>query len=117
MLASFVLGLGIELQLSGILATAALILFVTGFAVGLGPVPFLIMPELVPPQAANVAGSVGLSINWLSNILLASSFLPVRSALSYFDGGKDGLVFWIFTAINLTTFKIVRKYYSYSGPE
>lgn len=115
--ATFVLGLGLELSLSGVLAASMIMLFVMGFAVGLGPVPFLILPELVPPQAASLAGSVGLSINWISNILLAASFLPLRSALSYLDGGKGGLVYWVFAAINVTTFTLVRKYYVYRGEE
>lgn len=116
-LSSFVLGLCLETGLSNILAAACIIIFVMGFAVGLGPVPFLILPELVPPHAAALAGSVGLSINWLSNIILASSFLPLRNLLGLLDGSKGGLVFWIFTIINATTFHLVNKYYFYKSDE
>lgn len=116
-LSSFVLGLCLELQLSNVLAAACIIIFVMGFAVGLGPVPFLILPELVPPEAASLAGSIGLSINWISNIILASTFLPLRNALGLLDGGKGGLVFWLFTIINATTFHLVNKYYFYKGEE
>ncbi|KDN38031.1 general substrate transporter [Tilletiaria anomala UBC 951] len=116
-LSSLVLGLSLQLGWSDILSAACLLLFVMGFSVGLGPVPFLILPELVPARAMSHASSVGLALNWVANIVLASSFLPLRYFFASIDGGRGGSIFWVFTVVNTLTFFVVLKKYRYSGDE
>ncbi len=116
-LSSLLLGISLQLELSDVLSAACILLFVMGFSVGLGPVPFLILPELVPSRAVSHASSVGLGFNWVSNIVLASSFLPLRNALTKLDGGHGGSIFWVFTAVNVITFLHVARLYRYQGEE
>ncbi|CAD6578358.1 MAG: hypothetical protein TREMPRED_002163 [Tremellales sp. Tagirdzhanova-0007] len=83
-----------------ILSASAIILFIVSFAVGLGPVPFLLVSEVVPSpvrlisqvstssllmensQAIPALASLSLSLNWVANFIIAILFLPLRDALS-----------------------------------
>ncbi|KAJ3128759.1 Solute carrier 2, facilitated glucose transporter member 3 [Nowakowskiella sp. JEL0407] len=57
--------------------------FVSTFGIGLGAIPWLIVPELVPSYAVSAAGSLCVAVNWGCNFLVAF-FLP--AFISY---GKD----------------------------
>jgi MFS family permease len=72
-----------------LLSSISIIGFVATFAIGLGPIPFLIIPEIVDTHSVATASSLGLSVNWISNFLVSSLFLGVREIL----GGR---VFYIF---------------------
>lgn len=70
-LSSFSLSFGI-LNFHVILSAVAATLFVVSFSLGLGPVPLMVIPELVPHDASHAAQSVGLTVNWVSNFLVVS---------------------------------------------
>lgn len=76
------------------LSAIAIVGFVAAFAVGLGPIPFLMIPELVDTQAVSSAGSIALATNWIGNFVVSAGFLIVRNAL-----GGGGKVFYVFAAI------------------
>lgn len=90
-----------------VLASISILLFAAGFSAGLGPIPFLILPELVPRSAVQPASSLGIACNWLANITLATIFLPLKDAL----GGK---VFFIFVMIDTVIFVVITRFYTYS---
>ena len=62
---SLILGLGIvyEWRLVSVIASLA---FVAGFSFGLGPIPFLIIPELVDAEGVSAGQSFGLVTNWFA---------------------------------------------------
>ncbi|ORZ13490.1 general substrate transporter [Absidia repens] len=62
-------------------AALAIVLFVAAFAIGLGPIPFLMIPELVDRFAAASAGSVGLAANMVCNFLVSAGFMALRDSL------------------------------------
>lgn len=68
---SFLLGFGIIHSLPIISALAATF-FVISFAMGLGPIPFMVISELVPEVSVGAAQSVGTTINWLATFLVVS---------------------------------------------
>jgi SP family facilitated glucose transporter-like MFS transporter 1 len=76
------------------LSAVAIVGFVAAFAVGLGPIPFLMIPEIVDTQAVSTAGSIALSTNWIGNFAVSAGFLVVRNAL-----GGGGKVFYVFAVI------------------
>lgn len=90
---SILLALGFALNQQIISAIAAL-LFVGCFAVGLGPVPFLLASELVGPEAVGAAQSWGLSTNWMATFVVAQFFPIVNDGL-----GGQGRVYWIFAGM------------------
>ncbi|KAI0332096.1 general substrate transporter [Cubamyces sp. BRFM 1775] len=81
-----------------VLASVAIISFIASFAIGIGPVPFVMIPEVSPPQAVSALSSVGLSLNWVANFLVGLVFLPLRDFLSHGDASKEGRVFFVFAA-------------------
>jgi len=89
---SLALGLAITLHLPG-LAAGAVACFVTGFALGLGPVPFILSSELVGPEAVGAAQSWALAANWTATFVVAQFFPVLNDALG------EGRVFFVFAAL------------------
>lgn len=87
---SMLLALGIYYNQKVLSAIAAL-LFVASFAVGLGPVPFILASELVGPEAVGAAQSWALSANWSATFVVAQFFPMLNDVL----GGR-GRVYWVF---------------------
>jgi sugar porter (SP) family MFS transporter len=103
-LAGMVLGLaalGIAFvlpQLGGALgwiAVASLTIYVGSFAVGLGPVFWLMLSEIYPLAIRGRAMSVGTLVNWAANLMVALSFLTLTLAL-----GKPA-TFWLYGAVSV----------------
>jgi sugar porter (SP) family MFS transporter len=71
-------------HLSGItvyLAIAGLLLYTGSFAVGLGPVFWLLISEIYPVKIRGQAMSVATMANWGANFVVAISFLTLLSVL------------------------------------
>ena len=79
-----------------ILAAVATLVFVASFAVGLGPVPFILANELVGPEAVGATQSCGLAANWIATFLVSQFFPIVDKAL-----GGQGKVYFVFAAFAL----------------
>ncbi|KAI9569520.1 general substrate transporter [Boletus coccyginus] len=77
----------------------AITTFVMSFAIGLGPIPFVIIPEVAPFHAVSAISSVGLSLNWITNFFIGLVFLQVRNLLAQGDPMKEGRVFYVFAAV------------------
>lgn len=60
-------------------AIIAITFVIVSFAIGLGPIPFFIISELVPPEALGSAQSVGTMFNWLATFLVGTLFPPAKS--------------------------------------
>ncbi|KAI0646783.1 general substrate transporter [Trametes meyenii] len=94
------LGVGFGLDSGAVaLASITIISFVASFAIGIGPVPFVMIPEVSPHQAVSALSSVGLSLNWIANFLVGLVFLPLRDFLSHGDESREGRVFYVFAAL------------------
>jgi len=94
-----VLGLAFSLpQLAGSLgwlALVSLMTYVGAFAVGLGPVFWLMLSEIYPLRIRGRAMSVGTLANWAANLVVAVSFLTLTQVL-----GKP-ITFWMFGLISI----------------
>lgn len=77
-ISSLFLGLGIvySWRLICVIASFA---FVAGFSIGLGPIPFLIISELVDAEGVSAGQSFGLVTNWIA------TFCVVRFLTDYSD--------------------------------
>lgn len=78
---SLLLGWSIDTSGHEMVSAWAIVGFVAAFAVGLGPIPFLMIPELVETQAVSSAGSVGLASNMVSNFVVSAGFLGLRDMI------------------------------------
>jgi len=97
----FVLGLAFSLPaLSGSLgwiAVVSLMAYVGSFAVGLGPVFWLILSEIYPLRIRGKAMSVATAVNWSANLIVALTFLTLTQHI-----GK-AYTFWIYGVISIGT--------------
>ncbi|KAJ7168129.1 general substrate transporter [Mycena crocata] len=97
------------------LSSIAILTFVTSFATGLGPVPFVMIPEVSPYHASICAvsalSSIALSLNWTANFIVGLVFLPLRNFLADGDAAKEGRVFYVFAvALFCSMFSLSRVY-------
>jgi MFS family permease len=70
-------------------------LYVGSFAVGLGPVFWLVLSEIYPLSIRGRAMSVGTIVNWAANLLVALSFLTLVRGI-----GKAP-TFWLYGGITV----------------
>ncbi|KAL6158194.1 GTP cyclohydrolase II [Exserohilum turcicum] len=99
---SLVLAVGIIRSIP-VMSAVAVLLFVSGFAVGLGPVPFILASELVGPDAVDATQSIALGANWIATFIVAQ-FFPLASAKLH------GKVYFIFAALSAFFFAFVSWY-------
>jgi len=96
-----VLGLAFALplpQVSGSLgwiAVASLMAYVGSFAIGLGPVFWLMLSEIYPLGVRGRAMSVGTFANWSANLIVAVSFLTLTQVL-----GRP-TTFWLYGGVSV----------------
>lgn len=94
---SLVLALSILFGLK-ILSAIAVLFFVAFFAVGLGPVPFILASELVGQEAVGATQSCALGANYIATFFVAQFFPIINTALNNALGGA-GWVYFIFAAL------------------
>jgi MFS family permease len=83
-----------------ILSAVAVLLFVAFFALGLGPVPFIMASELVGSEAVGATQSWALGASYIATFLVAYLFPIVNEALNNALGGA-GWVYFIFAGFAL----------------
>ena len=89
-------GLGVFFHFGGVrgavpwLALACLLFYIFGFAIGLGPVFWLMISEIFPLQMRGPAMAVCTMFNWGFNFAISYTFLTLTSALT-----KAG-AFWLY---------------------
>ncbi len=79
----------------GWIAVASLMTYVGSFAVGLGPVFWLILSEIYPLRIRGRAMSVGTVANWGANLIVGLTFLTLTQVL-----GKAG-TFWLYGTVSV----------------
>eukprot|EP00457_Paulinella_chromatophora_P003184 gb/GEZN01003190.1/.p1 GENE.gb/GEZN01003190.1/~~gb/GEZN01003190.1/.p1 ORF type:complete len:591 (+),score=74.97 gb/GEZN01003190.1/:181-1773(+) len=74
----------INIQPSAFLGSALvgfLLIYVTAFELGLGPIPWLMVAEILPSHVGGLGMSVASSVNWLANFTVSLAFPIVRERL------------------------------------
>ncbi|KAM0801904.1 general substrate transporter [Usnea florida] len=79
-----------------VLAAIATLLFVASFAVGLGPVPFILANELVGAEAVGATQSWALAANWVATFIVSQFFPILNKAL-----GERGRIYFVFAGMAL----------------
>jgi sugar porter (SP) family MFS transporter len=64
------------------LALASLLVFIAGYAVGLGPVFWLMISEIFPQRLRSKSMSVTTVVNWLANFAVSATFLTLTGAIT-----------------------------------
>jgi sugar porter (SP) family MFS transporter len=101
------LGLTFELSLGRAgswLSLVFLMAYITAFAIGLGPIFWLLIAEIFPPEARAAGAGAATAVNWFSGFLVGLAFAPVVNAIG------QGPAFWIFAAVCAVAFAFVARY-------
>ncbi|HTW20516.1 MAG TPA: sugar porter family MFS transporter [Mycobacteriales bacterium] len=77
------------------LAVVALVIFIASFAIGLGPVFWLMIAEIFPLQLRSRAMAVCTVVNWTANFFVSYYFLSLVSAI-----GRPA-TFWLYTGFGV----------------
>lgn len=94
------------------LSGVAIVLMIACFSVGLGPVPFVLIPEVMPPADVTTGSAIGLGLNWVLNLCVALSFQPLRRVLGALDGHTGGMVFVVVGGLNLSFAVAMHRMYT-----
>ncbi|XP_059148724.1 solute carrier family 2, facilitated glucose transporter member 8-like [Physella acuta] len=78
--------------------------YIIGFSLGWGPIPMLIMSEIIPTRCKGAAGSVAIIASWGSAFIVTSQFSALQAVL-----GSSG-IFYIFSACCVCGIWFVAKY-------
>jgi SP family galactose:H+ symporter-like MFS transporter len=102
-----ILGLAFQLhQLAGFIgyiAVVSLAIYVGSFAIGLGPIFWLMISEIYPLRVRGAAMSIATIANWGFNLLIAVTFLTLVGSL-----GRPG-TFWLYAIIGIAAWVFIFK--------
>lgn len=74
----------------GWLPLASFVIYVLGFSLGFGPIPWLMLGEILPAKIRGSAASIATAFNWACTFLVTKTFPDIVSAIG------PGCTFWIF---------------------
>lgn len=85
----------------GWLAVVGLALYIAFFSPGMGPVPWAVNSEIYPEAYRGICGGMSATVNWISNLIVAQSFLSVANAVG------TGATFLILAGVTVLAFLFV----------
>ncbi|HKP88402.1 MAG TPA: sugar porter family MFS transporter [Thermoleophilaceae bacterium] len=88
-----VLGLAFVAEWSSVVILLFILLYIVAFAVGMGPVFWVLLGEIFPSQNRAAGVSAGSTMNWTANFAVSLAFLPLLGAIG------TGQTFWIFAVV------------------
>ncbi|XP_029296364.1 solute carrier family 2, facilitated glucose transporter member 8 [Cottoperca gobio] len=75
------------------LALASMAVFITGFALGWGPIPWLVMSEIFPYKVRGIASAVCVLTNWSMAFIVTKTFKDMMILLT------SAGTFWLFASM------------------
>jgi MFS family permease len=84
------------------LAVIMLMVYVASFAIGLGPVFWLLISEIYPLRVRATAMSAASQANWLANFVVSLTFLLLLDAIG------RAATFWLYGVLSLGAFLYAR---------
>ena len=88
-----VLGLAFVADWSSVIILLFILLYIIAFAVGMGPVFWVLLGKIFPTQNRAAGVSAGSTMNWTANFAVSLAFLPLLSAIG------TGQTFWLFAVV------------------
>lgn len=101
---------GVALSIPGVLTAvpwivvALLMTYVIGFAIGLGPVFWLLISEIYPFAVRGASMSVATVANWVANLVVALTFLTLFDLI-----GRPG-TFWLYAILCVVAIGFVFRF-------
>ncbi|KAK3272285.1 hypothetical protein CYMTET_19412 [Cymbomonas tetramitiformis] len=97
---------GVETSAKQNLAISSMVLYLLVFGVGMSAMPWAVNAEIYPLRCRAKAISIATSVNWVTNYVVAATFLDVSKALSTAQETSekskhpDG-AFWLYAGISM----------------
>lgn len=85
----------------GWIAVVGLALYIAFFSPGMGPVPWTFNSEIYPEAYRGLCGGMSATVNWISNLIVAQSFLSLAEAVG------TGQTFLILAGVAIVAFIFV----------
>lgn len=84
MLSLFIIGIGLYRNVMMVrwVTFASLIIYIVAFAIGMGPITWLLISEIYPIRIRGQAMSIATFANWLSNYIVSLTFLQIMYLLT-----------------------------------
>lgn len=92
------LGISFLADLGSVVTLVAMMLYIVFFAIGMGPVFWVLLGEVFPSHRRAQGASAGSTANWLSNFAVSLAFLPV---IGWIGQGGTFLVFAAICVVGL----------------
>lgn len=84
---------GYDLEHLGWLPLVSFVIFVIGFSLGFGPIPWLMMGEILPAKVRGSAASIVTAFNWACTFLVTKTFIDITEAIGSYGA------FWLFGSV------------------
>lgn len=75
------LGVAFAVDLSPVITLSFILLSIVAFAIGMGPVFWVLFGEIFPTSERAEGSSAGATVNWVANFAVSLVFLPLRPPL------------------------------------
>ncbi|QLY34830.1 sugar porter family MFS transporter [Nocardia huaxiensis] len=92
-----------QVPAASVIALICLLAFIAFFAIGMGPVFWLLLAEIFPPAERGTGAAVSATSNWIANIVVSQLFLSLVAGLG------QGPTFWLFAAVCVLGLIFVRR--------
>jgi SP family galactose:H+ symporter-like MFS transporter len=87
------LGLSFVAGFSSVITLVCILLYIMSFAIGMGPVFWVLLGEIFPPRERAAGVAAGSTVNWLANFAVSLVFLPLVGWIG------QGETFWLFAVV------------------
>ncbi|CAB3239917.1 unnamed protein product [Arctia plantaginis] len=84
---------GADISNYGWLPLACLVIYVLGFSIGFGPIPWLMLGEILPSKIRGTAAALGTGFNWTCTFIVTKTFHNIIYAIN-----MSGAM-WLFAVI------------------
>lgn len=84
---------GTDVSGIGWLPLVSLVMFIVSFSLGYGPIPWMMMGELLAPEVKGIATSLVVLFNWTAVFIVTKSFAWMVGSLG------SAVTFWIFGVV------------------
>jgi SP family galactose:H+ symporter-like MFS transporter len=98
------LGIALVIGMRPELMLLFMVLYIAAFAIGMGPVFWVLIGEIFPPHARAAGSGVSTAVNWTSNFVVSLVFLSVVNAIG------AGRTFWVFALVCALALWFVGRY-------
>jgi SP family facilitated glucose transporter-like MFS transporter 8 len=72
------------------LPLVCLIVYISTYCMGIGPLPWVVMSEVLPPNAKGIAGAIVSTVCWMTSFGLTNSFQTIIDYVGRY------CAFWVF---------------------